>query len=76
MGPPLAVRTPVRYVVGMPTEQQLNQLTARHAVFVTTASHMRHPRDDYEGWRRDWADVIRLADEINRLVRLDTHMPA
>jgi hypothetical protein len=50
--------------------EQLNQLVARHAVFITTAVHIRHPGDDYEGWRRDWAEVNRLVDEINRLVRL------
>jgi hypothetical protein len=50
--------------------EQLNQLVARHAVFTTTAMHMQHPADDYEGWRRDWAEVNRLVDEINRLVRL------
>jgi hypothetical protein len=32
---------------------------------------MQHPGDDYEGWRRDWAEVNRLVDEINRLVRLN-----
>jgi hypothetical protein len=51
-------------------DDQLNQLVARHAVFTTTAMHMKHPGDDYEGWRRDWAEVNRLVDEINRLVRL------
>jgi hypothetical protein len=56
--------------------EQLNQLIARHAVFTTTAMHMQHPGDDYEGWRRDWAEVTRLADEINRLVRLDPRPPA
>lgn len=50
--------------------EQLNQLVARRAVFVATAMHMRHPGDDYEGWRHDWAEVNRLVDEINRLVRL------
>jgi hypothetical protein len=50
--------------------EQLNQLVARHAVFTTTAMHMQHPSDDYEGWRRDWAEVHRLVEEINRLVKL------
>jgi hypothetical protein len=50
---------------------QLNQLIARRAVFTTAAMHMRHPGDDYEGWRRDLAEVTRLVDEINRLVKLD-----
>jgi hypothetical protein len=50
--------------------EQLNQLVARRAVFVTTAMHMRHSGDEYEGWRHDWAEVNRLVDEINRLVRL------
>jgi hypothetical protein len=36
-------------------DNQLNQLVARHAVFRTTAMHMQHPGDDYEGWRHDWA---------------------
>ena len=57
-------------------EDQLNQLVARHAVFTTTAMHMQHPADDYEGWRRDWAEVNRLVDEINRLIRLAAHRPA
>jgi hypothetical protein len=55
--------------------EQLNQLIARHAVFTTTAMHMQHPGDDYEGWRRDWTEVIRLVDEINRLVKLDPRPP-
>jgi hypothetical protein len=46
------------------------QLVARHAVFTTTAMPMQHPSDDYEGWRRDWAEVNRLVDEINRLIKL------
>jgi hypothetical protein len=50
-------------------DDQLNQLVARHAVFVTTAMHMQHPGDDYEGWRRDWA-------EVNRLVKLRPRPPA
>ncbi|HZM41621.1 MAG TPA: hypothetical protein VFB94_21030 [Acidimicrobiales bacterium] len=50
--------------------EQLNQLVARHAVFTTTATHMRHPGDDHDGWRRDWAEINRLVDEINRLVKL------
>jgi hypothetical protein len=36
---------------------------------------MRHPGDDYEGWRRDWAEVTRLVDEINHLVMLDPRPP-
>jgi hypothetical protein len=54
----------------MPTEQQVNLLAARHSVFVTTAMHMQHPRNDYERWRHDWAEVNRLVTEINRLVTL------
>ncbi len=57
-------------------DDQLNKLVARHAVFTTTAMHMQHPGDDYEGWRRDWAEVNRLVEEINRLVRLRPHPPA
>jgi hypothetical protein len=45
-------------------------------VFTTTAMHMQHPGDDYEGWRRDWAEVNRLVDEINRLIRLRPRPPA
>jgi hypothetical protein len=56
--------------------EQLNQLVVRRAVFLTTAMHMRHPGDDYEGWRRDWAEVNRLVEEINRLVRLLPRPPA
>jgi hypothetical protein len=57
-------------------DDQLNQLVARHAVFTTMAMHMQHPVDDYEGWRRDWAEVNRLVDEINRLIRLRLRPPA
>ena len=57
-------------------DDQLNQLVARHAVFTTTAMHMQHPGDDYEGWRRDWAEVNHLVDEINRLIRLAPRRPA
>jgi hypothetical protein len=56
--------------------EQLNRLSARHAVFTTTAMHMQHPRDDYERWRRDWAEINRLVDEINRLVSLHRRPPA
>ena len=55
---------------------QLDQLAARHAVFVTTASHMQHPTNDYDRWRRDWTEVNRLVDEINRLVTLQPRPPA
>ena len=57
-------------------DDQLNQLVARHAVFTTTAMHMQHPGDDYEGWRHDWAEVNRLVEEINRLVKLRSRPPA
>jgi hypothetical protein len=57
-------------------DAQLDQLVARHAVFTTTAMHMHHPGDDYEGWRHDWAEVNRLVDEINRLIRLAPRRPA
>jgi hypothetical protein len=50
----MAYRTYVRYASVM-HDNQLNQLVARHAVFRTTAMHMQHPGDDYEGWRHDWA---------------------
>lgn len=50
--------------------EQLARLAARHAVFVTTAMHMRHPSDDYDRWRRDWAEINRLVEEINRMVAL------
>jgi hypothetical protein len=36
---------------------QLRQLSTRHAVFVTTAMHMQHPGNDYDRWRRDWAEI-------------------
>jgi len=57
-------------------EDLFNQLVARHAVFATTAIHMQHPGDSYEGWRRDWAEVNRRVDEINRLIRLAPRRPA
>jgi len=52
------------------TPQQLDQLATRHAVFVTTASHMQHPRNDLVRRRHDWADVNRLVTEISRLLQL------
>jgi hypothetical protein len=57
-------------------DDQLNQLVARHAVFVTTAMHMQHPGDDYDCWRRDWAEVNRLVEQINRLIKLRPRSPA
>jgi hypothetical protein len=56
--------------------EQLDRLAARHAVFTTTAMHMQHPRNDYERWRHDWAEINRLVDEINRLVQLQSRPPA
>jgi len=56
--------------------EQLARLSARHAVFVTTAMYMQHPSNDYERWRHDWAEINRLVDEINRLVRLHPRPPA
>jgi hypothetical protein len=56
--------------------EQLKQLVVRHAVFTTTAMHMQHPGDNYDGWRRDWAEINHLVDEINRLVRLQPRPPA
>jgi hypothetical protein len=56
-------------------DDQLNQLVARHAVFVT-AMHMQDPGDDYEGWRGDWAEVNRLVEELNRLIKLRPRTPA
>ena len=56
-------------------DDQLKQLVARHAVFTTAAMHMQHPSDDYEGWRCDWAEVNRLVEEINRLIRLAPRRP-
>jgi hypothetical protein len=32
--------------------------------------HMQHPRTDYQRWRRDWAEINRLVEEINRLAAL------
>ena len=57
-------------------DDQLNWLVARHAVFTTTAMHMQHPGDDYEGWRRDWAEVNRLGREVNCLIKLHQRRPA
>ena len=56
--------------------EPLGQLSARHAVFVTTPMHMQHPANDYDRWRRDWAEINRLVDEINRLVTLQQRPPA
>jgi hypothetical protein len=52
------------------TPQQIAHLTARHAVFVTTAGHMQHPKDNLAGWRRDWAKLNELVEEINRMLRV------
>lgn len=52
------------------TPQQVEQLAVRHAVFVTAASHMQHPQNDLALWRRDWAQVNQLVEEINRMLRL------
>lgn len=72
---PMVVRTHVRYRRIMHPDL-LDQLAVRHAVFTTTAMHMNHPADQYDGWRRDWAEVNRLVDEINRLVALHPRPPA
>jgi hypothetical protein len=50
--------------------EPFDHLSARHAVFVATAMHMQHPRNDYQRWRRDWAEINRLVEEINRLAAL------
>jgi hypothetical protein len=52
------------------TPEQLDELSKRHATFTTTALYMQHPRNDLDRWRRDWAEINRLVEEINRLVRL------
>lgn len=52
------------------TPQQVQQLAVRHAVFVTAARHMQHPQNDLALWRRDWAQVNQLVEEINRMLRL------
>jgi hypothetical protein len=56
--------------------EQLGQLAARHAVFVTTAMYMQHPGNSYDRWCRDWAEINHLVDEINRLVTLQQRPPA
>lgn len=50
--------------------ERRSQLAARHTVFVTTATHMQHPGDDFETWRRGWAEINRLVDEINDMADL------
>jgi gentisate 1,2-dioxygenase len=55
--------------------EQLDQLSARHAVFVTTAMQMQHPGNDYKRWRHDWAEINRLVEEINRMVSLQARPP-
>jgi hypothetical protein len=64
----MALRTSVRLILSI-TPEQLNQPSARHAVFTTTAIHMQHPVNDFQRWRYDWAEVNRLVDEINRMLR-------
>jgi uncharacterized lipoprotein YddW (UPF0748 family) len=56
--------------------EPLDKLAIRHAVFTTTAMHMQHPRNDYERWRRDWAEINRLVDEINHMVEAQRRPPA
>jgi hypothetical protein len=63
----LGIRTHVRYGPIMDAEQ-VSQIAARHAVLVTTAMHLQHPGDDFERWRRGWAEINRLVDEINTLL--------
>jgi hypothetical protein len=31
---------------------------------------MQHPVNDYKRWRHDWAEVNRLVNEINRMLKL------
>jgi len=51
------------------TAEQLAYLATRHGVFVTTVLALPHPQDGYDAWRARWADVVKLADEIGRMVR-------
>jgi hypothetical protein len=48
----------------------LDKLAIRNAVFMTTAMNLPNPRDQYERWRREWANVLELADEITRMAKL------
>jgi hypothetical protein len=68
-GPPVGNEHAFGSVSDMHSEP-LDHLSARHAVFVATAMHMQHPRNDYQRWRRDWAEINRLVEEINRLAAL------
>jgi hypothetical protein len=55
--------------------EQLEQLSARHAEFTTTATHVQHPRNDYDPCRHDWAELNHLVEELNRLVKPHNHPP-
>jgi hypothetical protein len=52
------------------TPQQLDALATKHAIFVSTARHLQHPRNDYRAWRQGWANLHQLVDEIDRMVAL------
>jgi hypothetical protein len=36
---------------------------------MTTVLAVPHPEDGYDAWRAGWADVVKLVDEIGRMVR-------
>jgi hypothetical protein len=48
-------------------DDQLNQLVSRHAVFTSTCSIRATTT---RAGAANWAEVNRLVDEINRLIRL------
>jgi hypothetical protein len=53
-----------------PTPQMLDELASRNAIFISTAMALPHPRDEYRRWRREWANLLELAEQINRMVRV------
>ena len=32
--------------------------------------NLPHPRDEYRRWRQEWANLLELAEQINRMSRL------
>jgi hypothetical protein len=49
------------------TPEQLDRLVERRGVFLSTAYSMPHPRDDLDGWRKRWAQLVELIEEISAL---------
>jgi hypothetical protein len=62
-------RTGVRYNDRVTPDQLAHPdaLKRRYNVLVSTCLHTPNPVDDLPGWRRRWAEIRTLADEIDAL---------